>query len=208
MGKTIPECVTSTVAGVKKEGPLHLEEKEHFAALSGHWESEDPGPGSLIISPTWRGPLFMESCCQSEGRVGSLVSRPCFHSLAQSSQPSPSSDTGGCVPRTDRLPSTGDLVPSPPPGDLIKNIPDGKDCPRTPASMGWDVNTAPPLTPHHTPPPSTTPPGALGSRRPQASGFFLPFIRAEGSPLRAQGSPLPGTLPSPGSLPHPLEAPL
>lgn len=50
--------------------PLCSEEKECFAALSGHWESEDPGPGSLIISATWRGPLFMESCCQSEGRVG------------------------------------------------------------------------------------------------------------------------------------------
>lgn len=57
------------------------------------------------------------------------------------------------------------------PSDLIKNIPahqDGKDCPRTPARVGWDVNAAPPLTPHHTPPPSPLPlpplpPGALGS---------------------------------------------
>lgn len=47
--------------------PLCSEEKECFAALSGHWESEGLGHSS---SATWRGPLFMESCCQSEGRVG------------------------------------------------------------------------------------------------------------------------------------------
>lgn len=129
------------------------------------------------------------------------ASGPCFHSLARSSQPSPSSDTGGCVPQNSQTPSHRISSPRHPPVTLLKTSPFTRweKLPRP-----WVVGCGEPSALLHSshPPPSPLqfpPPQELRAPGPQSSQPGV--VRCSCELLR------PGTLPPAWLTPSPTPMP-